>query len=948
MDVSRLELPRLIRKIDPAERSEIQKAYTIPVNAVKNAVLSNKARVGYGLLGAGAVAYGYATVVAGYSTMALAQATFAAMTKVAMTALEACFVAGVVTPVGMSALATSGVAAIVALAKRNLPGSFSVVTANILSTGVTLLEFYGDYGPKLNALRVKLWNAILPARVDINRRSDEDLAAEMTGKGVDASTPEKIAAYKKQLMMAADMADMARGPELAKLIGYRSAGAEAKDEKGLAPQAPAFDLIAKLIEFQGQKGKGFVTDEFIGKFDRFVHKYGQQKLFALLRSMNFKWEDTSKECAGAGAFLKLEAMISMNSISGMTKAQKEARVSELVSGGMTKKAALKQVGEEAKNAKLKPVRTLNQNGVELAEDQTQFLLELFEDIFNQDSIIETLTDDAFCKDLIPELDDEGNPKTETVLVPATEIKGEKSEPVMETVEVDGQQVTRQKMELKTRVIMKENKSSNKFGPEKVKEIIRKQIELSLLTDGSGAPVDPTELDFFSSPCGQLVLFWLSNATDLVMANETVTMTEVNDGKKELKKLMDPKKAAAKFAKDLAAQDVGVLMTQECSETFLKALTRKATIFERIFGTYKRFVPAAAKGTGATSEPQTNIFLRPDMWESWQTVEHRHFDTDKTKNYKFGLVLAFAKKTLDPFLFASIHGDAGTGKSMDAREKIVEAVEQFLYYRENGYPDLELILGMDSNSKTDEDNLLLNEILSGYGLFATDCGVTNSKTRGHTAQMEKGGKVVKTPGDGFVTSPMRHYRVSKTYLGGKHERIAKDLDLPNRVYSSDHLPVRIVVDNVWTVWSAVKYYIGISAHKHPADFSKIALLKNVRPRNYAAERAAEDEANKAEKAVALYNASVQKGHEASQVSPATEDSKKDVKVANKKAEEALKAAKEAANKAVAEAVKAAENRGYADKANLAAKRAVDAVKTLEQNFVPTVKPQEGKEEKKRAQ
>lgn len=705
-----------------AEWEKVQPAYTIPRTSEGSKGLSKRSLIGLFAATVSVLCYvgrsSPMVVSAGSGVSGVASAALKSLSG-------ALFAAGTVTPFGACVLAGASVATIVAIAAMRLPGSFGFMTANILGGDFPFLQFFGDFGP-VNALRDRIFKAVLPAQTFVNKLSDVEVAEAMVRAQVDENGegPQNVAHHRNVMMMDAKLADFKKGPTLKELVGDQES--EEKNTRMMGPRSTfsALDALEGLRHTLNNDAE--LSREDIQNFKDFIRKFGDQKIFAFLHGV--KDTDAARKNNGTNSLLKLEL-------------------------------TLIQAKEKGGNVPSLPL--LDTSGV-LEESADGGKLALLQSVF------QTSIADIMLARNLRDLEEE-------------------------------------------EAVARKKTAKERFGPDVICKAIRDNLDLSLLKHADGRAVKPEELDFFSTCGGQRIFFWLYHAMDLHLASGVATIKEINDGKKTFAGITGtPQERAAKFVKDLVASNVGVLATQECAKDCADALTREPTFLERRLGTHKQFFNAVvnAQGVGKTG---TTIFLREDLWEKEvQVIQHGHLD-DKKKTDKLVLVVATAKKTGDKFLHVSIHGDSSVAK--DGREKIAEAVKQFKLLKERrGNEDLELLIGIDANTKKQMDIGALQEQLTELGLYATEVGSSTIKIRALTVQQTKAGDRVDAPGDHVITSALnpKRYKAVETLLAGKRVRARAGMALPNMEYSSDHLTVQLTIQKVWTVSSAIKYYLGQAA------------------------------------------------------------------------------------------------------------------------------------------
>ncbi len=105
--------------------------------------------------------------------------------------------------------------------------------------------------------------------------------------------------------------------------------------------------------------------------------------------------------------------------------------------------------------------------------------------------------------------------------------------------------------------------------------------------------------------------------------------------------------------------------------------------------------------------------------------------------------------------------------------------------------LQLLIGIDANTKNEEDILALRKHLDSLGLVGTDVGPTTIKRRMVTAQHSKVGKFAVDEEDYLITLKPENggrFTFEEQTVGFKSERADVSIPLPNVENPSDHYPV----------------------------------------------------------------------------------------------------------------------------------------------------------------
>ncbi len=289
--------------------------------------------------------------------------------------------------------------------------------------------------------------------------------------------------------------------------------------------------------------------------------------------------------------------------------------------------------------------------------------------------------------------------------------------------------------------------------------------------GEGAKND--DLELFCSPAGQTFFYWAYQALNLHLVAQDPGMIEQINQVKEIfaNTIGEPKSRAQALKKKLLVANSGVLFTQECDAFLPHTLTCDGT-----------FWPVDKQN------PQDGcfIFLRRDLWEP----DYELIDIEGYAGFKEGrmvVILATRKNSDEKFLLASCHGHSTMAE--DGRLQVTLVMKTFHQLSQD--LDLQLLIGIDANTKTEEDGRLLREHLDHLGLTATSVGPTTIKKRMVTAQHAKAGKVAIDEEDYLITLKPENggrFLLTHSTVGFKEERADINKPLPNRDNPSDHYPV----------------------------------------------------------------------------------------------------------------------------------------------------------------
>ena len=139
-----------------------------------------------------------------------------------------------------------------------------------------------------------------------------------------------------------------------------------------------------------------------------------------------------------------------------------------------------------------------------------------------------------------------------------------------------------------------------------------------------------------------------------------------------------------------------------------------------------------------------------------------------------------------FLLASCHGNSK--KTEDGRLQLSLIMEKFHALCDE---NLQLLIGIDANTKTERDVALFHEHLAKLGLQATQAGPTTIKKRMVSVQHSKVGKFTMDEEDYLITLKPKNgkgLQFSHLTLGFKEDKLDLKKALPNRDNPSDHYPV----------------------------------------------------------------------------------------------------------------------------------------------------------------
>lgn len=290
----------------------------------------------------------------------------------------------------------------------------------------------------------------------------------------------------------------------------------------------------------------------------------------------------------------------------------------------------------------------------------------------------------------------------------------------------------------------------------------------------GKEANNADLEAFCSPAGQVFFLWIYHALNLHLVSADPSMIEQINKVKDIfiHTLGDPESRARKFKEKLLAANSGVVFTQESDTFVVEALTKDGLFF-----------PVDQQN----HQDGCFVFLRHDLWEpNYKTLTIEGYEG--FAEGRMNLILATCKETGEKFLLASCHGHST--KAEDGRLQISLVMEKFHQLRVES-PGLQLVIGIDANTKTEEDVKALREHLESLGLVGTSVGPTTVKRRMVTAQNAKAGRIAVDEEDYLITLDPQigsHYALDHPTVGFEVEAADTHIFLPNINNQSDHYPV----------------------------------------------------------------------------------------------------------------------------------------------------------------
>jgi hypothetical protein len=308
-------------------------------------------------------------------------------------------------------------------------------------------------------------------------------------------------------------------------------------------------------------------------------------------------------------------------------------------------------------------------------------------------------------------------------------------------------------------------------PENIKQALSK-LDNDYLKAFLGQSANNTDLEVFSTPLGQMFFYWMYQSLNLeLVASQPALISQINIVKKVFADTLGNPVARATGLKDkLIASNTGVLFTQESD-----------ALVPQILANDGLFLPVDSQN----QQDGTLIILRSDIWESnYAIVPIDGYDGSKTG--RLNVILATRKDSGQRFLLASGHGHST--RAEDGRLQIQLIMEKFHQLSDGS---LQLLIGIDANTKTEEDVRLFKDNLEKLGLISTQTGPTTIKRRMVTAQHSKAGRFAIDEEDYLITLKAELggcFQFTHVTVGFAEGEADTSQPLPNVHNQSDHYPV----------------------------------------------------------------------------------------------------------------------------------------------------------------
>lgn len=308
-----------------------------------------------------------------------------------------------------------------------------------------------------------------------------------------------------------------------------------------------------------------------------------------------------------------------------------------------------------------------------------------------------------------------------------------------------------------------------------------KLERGIAQNLLGPGATNRDLYAFCSPAGQIFFYWLYQSLNLhLLANDWSTIAEINKVKEVFRNTFgDPKVRAADFKNKFLAANSSVIFTQEADPFVMEELTK-----DNLFLSIDK----------QNTRDGTLVFLRSDLWEAdYQVIPLVEYE--KHQEGSVNLILATHSPTHTKFLLASAHGNSTNAE--DGRNQIKLITQK--YHQLRNHPEnegLQLLIGIDANTKNENDVELLREHLDSLGLIGTSVGATTVKRRMVTAQHSKAYRFAKDQEDYLITLKPEYggkFNLSNPTVGFKESSPDLNIPLPNIHNLSDHYPIGVTLN-----------------------------------------------------------------------------------------------------------------------------------------------------------
>lgn len=287
-----------------------------------------------------------------------------------------------------------------------------------------------------------------------------------------------------------------------------------------------------------------------------------------------------------------------------------------------------------------------------------------------------------------------------------------------------------------------------------------------------------DLYAFCTPSGQLFFYWLYEALNLHLIGQDPQLIEkVNSVKERFKNTLGNSEDRAQIFKNkFLDANSKVIFVQESDKVFAQALLEN-----------NLFVPINKQNF----QDGTVVFLKNDFWEP----DYEIIPIEDYSGYEEGrltTILATQKQTKQKFLLAACHGSST--KSEDGRMQIEKIIATLNQLSQKLNEDIKLVIGIDANTKTEEDVTLFKELLNRLGLIATEVGPTTVKRRMVTVQHAKAGKFAIDAED-YLIVKKGQFLLNHHTVGFSKNKADVNMPLPSLHNPSDHYAVGAQITSI---------------------------------------------------------------------------------------------------------------------------------------------------------
>lgn len=302
------------------------------------------------------------------------------------------------------------------------------------------------------------------------------------------------------------------------------------------------------------------------------------------------------------------------------------------------------------------------------------------------------------------------------------------------------------------------------------------LESDYLKSYLGSAAENDDLTVFTTAAGQLFFYWLYQSLNLdLVAQDPAMIPKINHVKKSFAETLgNPLVRAEELRNKLIEANASVLFTQE-SDSFVPEELIKEGLFHPI--------NTQNPGDG------TFVLLRSTDWEAdYELISIEGYDG--FQKGRLNVILATQKQTGMKFMLASAHGNST--RAEDGRLQISKITEKYHTLAQlPGNQSLQLVIGIDANTKTEQDVLDLKDHLELLGLEGTEAGPTTIKMRMVTAQHGKAGRFAIDEEDYLIILKPDLgglFRMDRVTVGFQEDPQDPLVPLPNIKNGSDHYPV----------------------------------------------------------------------------------------------------------------------------------------------------------------